>query len=52
MKIDKQTALEMATKYKLERPQTFHSINYIAKQIYKYGTYEWFKASTQLKENK
>lgn len=49
MKIDKQTALEMATKYKLERPQTFHSINYIAKKIYQHQTYEWFKAN---RENK
>lgn len=41
--IDKQAALEMATKYKFENPQTFHSVNYIAKKIYQHQTIEWFE---------
>ena len=45
--IDKQKAHEMAINYKLERPNTFHSINYIAKKIYQHQAYEWFKADTK-----
>jgi len=52
MEISKEKALKMATQYKLERPKTFHSINYIAKKIYQHQTYEWFKAATSKKGDK
>jgi len=55
MKINKQEALELATKYKIDKPHTYHSINYVAKKIYQHQTYKWFEAdnpSNKLKENK
>ena len=36
MEIDKQVAYKMAIRYKIENPNTYHSVNFISKKIFQF----------------
>jgi len=51
MEIDKHVAYKMAIRYKIENPDTYHSVDFVAKKIFQRQTYEWFQKDNN-KNNK